>query len=273
MAEGETAASASVLSCMPSADSPAALPPAESVLICPRSCETALGHGSVAPRLACHELMSQTGTGGGGGAVVAAGAAAAGLVAAAGWTVPVVVPHAATVAAKRSLMVGVTEGCEVESGAGEEAVEEAGPVLHSLEPGLDQRGELAEVAFGQVGQGPLEVRPDRLNRLFIVRGALAGRVWARRLSAGRACFGWWSGLCGCGAAAGGMAGRRGWRGRGHPPCMAALTRVSERALWASFPEANRNDVLRLLSMLLERLAGSAAPTPAEGAGGEHGAGV
>ena len=54
--------------------------------------------------------------------------------------------------------------------------------------------------------------------------------------------------------------------------MAALTKVSERALWASFPEANRNDVLRLLGMLLERLAGSAAPT-AEGTGGEHGAGV
>ena len=51
----------------------------------------------------------------------------------------------------------------------------------------------------------------------------------------------------------------------------ALTRVSERALWASLPEANRNDVLRLLGMLLERLAVLA--TPAEGGGGEHGAGV
>jgi hypothetical protein len=55
--------------------------------------------------------------------------------------------------------------------------------------------------------------------------------------------------------------------------MVALTRVSERALWASLPEANRNDVLRLLSMILERLAASAASAPAEGAGGEHGAGV
>jgi hypothetical protein len=53
----------------------------------------------------------------------------------------------------------------------------------------------------------------------------------------------------------------------------ALTRVSERALWASLPEANRNDVLRLLSMLLERLAVLAAPSAAEGTGGEHGAGV
>ena len=54
--------------------------------------------------------------------------------------------------------------------------------------------------------------------------------------------------------------------------MAALRWVPDGALWVSFPEANRNDVLRLLSMLLERLAGSAAP-PAEGAGGEHDAGV
>jgi hypothetical protein len=36
----------------------------------------------------------------------------------------------------KTSMVGVTEGCEVEPRAGEEAVEEAGPVLHPLEPGL-----------------------------------------------------------------------------------------------------------------------------------------
>jgi hypothetical protein len=77
---------------------------------------------------------------------------------------------------KRSLMVEVTEGREVEPGAGEEAVEEARPVLHPFEPGLDQRGELGDVVFGQVGQGPLEVRPERFNRLFIVQGLLAS--WA-----------------------------------------------------------------------------------------------
>jgi hypothetical protein len=56
--------------------------------------------------------------------------------------------------------------------------------------------------------------------------------------------------------------------------MAAVTKVPERVLWVWFPEANRNDVLRLLSMILERLtAVSAAPTAAEGTGGEHGAGV
>lgn len=54
-------------------------------------------------------------------------------------------------------MVRVTEGCEVEPGAGEEAVQEAGPVLHPFEAGLHQRGELSDVVFGQVGQGPLEV--------------------------------------------------------------------------------------------------------------------
>jgi hypothetical protein len=50
--------------------------------------------------------------------------------------------------------------------------------------------------------------------------------------------------------------------------MTALTTVSEGELWTSFPEATRDDVLGLLSMLLERLAVSPRPT-AEGAGGEH----
>ena len=50
--------------------------------------------------------------------------------------------------------------------------------------------------------------------------------------------------------------------------MVALTSVPDGELWRSFPEANRNDILGLLSMLLERLA--VAPMPAaEGAGGEH----
>jgi hypothetical protein len=47
--------------------------------------------------------------------------------------------------------------------------------------------------------------------------------------------------------------------------MAALSRFPETELWTSFPEANRDEVLGLLSMLLERPA-------AEGTGGEHGAG-
>jgi hypothetical protein len=59
--------------------------------------------------------------------------------------------------AKRFLIAGVTEGCEVEAGAGEEAAEQAGAVLHPFEPGPDQGGELGEVAFGQVGQRSLQV--------------------------------------------------------------------------------------------------------------------
>jgi hypothetical protein len=50
--------------------------------------------------------------------------------------------------------------------------------------------------------------------------------------------------------------------------MAAVTGIPQAELWTSFPEANRNEVLGLLSMLLER---SAAGPPAEGTGGEHGA--
>jgi hypothetical protein len=83
-------------------------------------------------------------------------------------------------------------------------------------------------------------------------------------------LGWSSGPSGCGHATWREAGRRGRCGRGHPPQTAALTRVPERDLWRSFPEANRNDVLRLLGMLLERLAVTAGPA-AEGTGGEHGA--
>src|SRR5258708_27810149 len=65
--------------------------------------------------------------------------------------------------------MGVTEGCEVESGAGEEAVEEAGPVLHPFQPGLYQGGELADVAFGQVGQGSFQAGPGRLDLAEFVR--------------------------------------------------------------------------------------------------------
>jgi len=53
--------------------------------------------------------------------------------------------------------------------------------------------------------------------------------------------------------------------------MTALTRIPEGELWTSFPEATRSDILRLLGMLLERLAASAG-LAAEGTGGEHGAG-
>ena len=50
--------------------------------------------------------------------------------------------------------------------------------------------------------------------------------------------------------------------------MTALTKVPETELWTSFPEATRNDVLGLLSMLLERLA-VLPKAAAEGTGGER----
>jgi hypothetical protein len=52
--------------------------------------------------------------------------------------------------------------------------------------------------------------------------------------------------------------------------MTALMKVPETELWTSFPEATRDDILGLLSMLLERLAVSPGPA-VEGTGGEHGA--
>lgn len=56
---------------------------------------------------------------------------------------------------------------EVESGLGEEAVDEAGSVLHPFEPGLHQRGEMVEAVFGEVGQGPFQVRPDAVDRVAL----------------------------------------------------------------------------------------------------------
>ena len=87
------------------------------------------------------------------------------------------------------------EGCEVEPGLGQEALEEAGPVLHPPEPGLDQRGQLIDVVLDQVGQRPFQVRPDRLDRVQLRRvQPAAGRPSATcgRRSA-RASRGW----CGC----------------------------------------------------------------------------
>jgi hypothetical protein len=47
-------------------------------------------------------------------------------------------------------------------GAGEEAVQEAGLVLHPAEPGLDQRGQLGDVVLGRAGRGSFQMRPDLL---------------------------------------------------------------------------------------------------------------
>ena len=69
-------------------------------------------------------------------------------------------------------MVGVTEGYEVEPGACEETLEEAGPVLHPFEPVPGQRGQLADVALDQVGQGPFEYRPHPFSWFAMVQGSL-----------------------------------------------------------------------------------------------------
>jgi hypothetical protein len=67
--------------------------------------------------------------------------------------------------------------------SGGEALDEAGLVRHAPEPGFNQGGELGDVSFGEVGQGPLEVRLGGLDRgeLGGVRPELEGR---RSASAG-----------------------------------------------------------------------------------------
>src|SRR5205823_14535194 len=59
---------------------------------------------------------------------------------------------------------------EIESGFGEESGDEVWPVLDPFQSGLDQGEELVDAAFGQVGQGPLQMRPHRLSRLVTVWG-------------------------------------------------------------------------------------------------------
>ncbi len=53
--------------------------------------------------------------------------------------------------------------------------------------------------------------------------------------------------------------------------MVALTSVPDGELWRSFPESTRDDIVRLLGLLLERRAVSAG-LAAERGGGEHDAG-
>ena len=59
--------------------------------------------------------------------------------------------------------------CEVEPGLGEEAVDEAGPVLHRFEAGLHQHDQLIDALLGEVGQGSLEVRPYGFDRIQLER--------------------------------------------------------------------------------------------------------
>jgi hypothetical protein len=141
-------------------------------------------------------------------------------------------------------------------------------IFRAVPDDLEQVGEAGDREVGQ--HAALEHGPDRFSRFAIVHATLGRRLLARRLSAGGACFGWLSGLSGCGHVIRGDRGRRGRCERGHSPWMTVLPRVSEGELWTSFPEATRSDVLGLLGVLLERWAVSAG-LAAEGAGGEHGA--
>ena len=159
-------------------------------------------------------------------------------------------------------------GFDLQAGAGKAAVDEVGPVLDFLQFALDDADQAVHVGGGEVGDGPLEQRPDAFSRFVIVLGSLDRRLSARRLSARKACSGWWSGPGSCERATVREAGRRRRCGHGHLPQMVAVTSVPDGELWRSFPEATRNDILGLLSMLLERLAVSPMPA-AEGTGGEH----
>jgi hypothetical protein len=67
---------------------------------------------------------------------------------------------------------------QVEPGLGDEAVKEAGPVLHPPEPGLHQCGQLIDVLLGEVRQRPFQIRPDARTCL------LSGRCEPAYLFAG-----------------------------------------------------------------------------------------
>jgi len=103
-----------------------------------------------------------------------------------------------------------------------------------------------------------------------VHASLDRRLLARRLSPGKACSGLSDGPRSCEHAIAREARRRRRCGHGHLLQMVALTSVPDGELWRSFPEAARDDILGLLSMLLERWAVSVG-LAAEETGGEHGA--
>src|SRR6185437_6715144 len=83
-------------------------------------------------------------------------------------------------------------GFDGQAGGGQAAVDQVGPVLDLLQLALDDADQAVQVGGGEVGHGPLEQRPDALSRFAAVHGSLDKGQLARRLSAGRACCGWWS---------------------------------------------------------------------------------
>ena len=99
--------------------------------------------------------------------------------------------------------VVLPDACQeaVEVGAGELPAERPGGGVVVLLEGEDLGGEFIEV-FEVVGGEELALDDGEvdLSRFAMVHGALDRRVRARRLSAGRGCFGWSSGPSGCGQA-------------------------------------------------------------------------
>jgi hypothetical protein len=55
----------------------------------------------------------------------------------------------------------------VETGPGGEAVDEAWPVLHPFEPGFTSTTKVIQALLGEIGQGSLQVRPDRFGRASV----------------------------------------------------------------------------------------------------------
>ncbi|KPI15162.1 Beta-galactosidase [Actinobacteria bacterium OK006] len=66
-------------------------------------------------------------------------------------------------------VLGSVRSVESEARPGEEPAEDAVPVLQRLEPPAEQGLQFAEGAGGQVGQAPLDVRPQALDRVELGR--------------------------------------------------------------------------------------------------------
>lgn len=63
---------------------------------------------------------------------------------------------------------------EVEWGLGHPAVDQAGAALHPFQADLHQGGEVVAAVLGEVGQGPLQERPDAFDGVEF--GCLGGQL-------------------------------------------------------------------------------------------------
>ena len=60
-------------------------------------------------------------------------------------------------------------GFDCQASGRQAAVDEVGPVLDLLQLALDDTDQAVQVSGGEVGDGPLEQRPDRLGRVEVRR--------------------------------------------------------------------------------------------------------